>query len=262
MTRFGSRFTSFVALFALGALGILVLIVDGLSNPGQYEELAAEAGLDPETIVVLASVQSSVLLAIAVAVGMYAGPRLGFTSRVYERANDSSGLLSASREDIRPGLAGGVAVGGMLLLAEVVSQRFLDLGGPEMTVERLVQSIPFRLLYGGITEEVLLRWGVMSLIAFVLWRLTGSSRRGPSPGIAWTAIIVSAVAFGVAHLPAAAGIYGALTAEVVAFIVVANSLGGGVFGWLYWKHSLETAMIAHATAHAAAVSVWLVVLAV
>lgn len=26
-------------------------------------------------------------------------------------------------------------------------------------------------------------------------------------------------------------------------------LGGVVFGWLYWRRSLETAMVAHATVH-------------
>jgi len=39
-----------------------------------------------------------------------------------------------------------------------------------------------RLLYGGITEEILLRWGVMAPIAFVCWGLeTGSGARRRRP---------------------------------------------------------------------------------
>jgi membrane protease YdiL (CAAX protease family) len=55
--------------------------------------------------------------------------------------------------------------------------------------------------------------------------------------------------FGVGHLPAAAALVGALTRGVVVFIVAANSVFGVLFGYLYWKRGLETAIIAHATAH-------------
>jgi membrane protease YdiL (CAAX protease family) len=30
-----------------------------------------------------------------------------------------------------------------------------------------------------------------------------------------------------------------------------NTAAGVVFGWLYWRHNLETAMIAHASVHLA-----------
>jgi len=33
--------------------------------------------------------------------------------------------------------------------------------------------------------------------------------------------------------------------------VVLNALGGVVFGWLFWRRNLETAMLAHAMAHVA-----------
>jgi membrane protease YdiL (CAAX protease family) len=31
--------------------------------------------------------------------------------------------------------------------------------------------------------------------------------------------------------------------------VALNAIGGIVFGWLYWRRSLEAAMVAHASAH-------------
>jgi len=34
-------------------------------------------------------------------------------------------------------------------------------------------------------------------------------------------------------------------------MLVLNGLGGIVFGWLYWKDNLETAMIAHMMTHVA-----------
>jgi membrane protease YdiL (CAAX protease family) len=36
---------------------------------------------------------------------------------------------------------------------------------------------------------------------------------------------------------------------VIARTIAGNALFGIVFGWLFWRRSLEAAMIAHATGH-------------
>ena len=55
--------------------------------------------------------------------------------------------------------------------------------------------------------------------------------------------------FGAGHLPAASVLIGTLTVNIVVFVVVANSVFGILFGYLFWRYGLEAAMIAHATAH-------------
>jgi hypothetical protein len=40
-----------------------------------------------------------------------------------------------------------------------------------------------------------------------------------------------------------------LSASVVAYVVGGNAAAGILFGFLFWRHGLESAMIAHATAH-------------
>jgi membrane protease YdiL (CAAX protease family) len=42
---------------------------------------------------------------------------------------------------------------------------------------------------------------------------------------------------------------GSLTGAVVFFVVGVNAAFGLLFGWLYWRHGLESAMIAHAMTH-------------
>jgi membrane protease YdiL (CAAX protease family) len=64
----------------------------------------------------------------------------------------------------------------------------------------------------------------------------------------WTAIVISAVLFGVGHLPALAQSV-ALTPALIARTVLLNAIAGILFGWLYWRRSLETAMVAHASFH-------------
>lgn len=106
-------------------------------------------------------------------------------------------------------------------------------------------------LYGGVTEELLLRLGLMTALAWVAWRLAG--REVTAAGM-WTAVVVAAVAFGLAHLPATAAVL-ELTPVVVARALVLNGLGGVAFGWLYWRRGLEAAMVAHAAADVALVVV-------
>jgi membrane protease YdiL (CAAX protease family) len=61
-------------------------------------------------------------------------------------------------------------------------------------------------LYGGIVEELMLRWRFMTLLVWIGWRLFQRDEGLPSPAIVWTAIILAALLFGLSHLPALAGL--------------------------------------------------------
>ncbi|HLL45691.1 MAG TPA: CPBP family glutamic-type intramembrane protease, partial [Longimicrobiaceae bacterium] len=104
------------------------------------------------------------------------------------------------------------------------------------------------MLYGGITEELMMRWGVMSLLAWAGWRLFQRGRGEPGPAVMWAAILAAALLFGAGHLGAVSAI-APLTVAVVARTVALNALAGVAFGWLFWRRSLEAAMLAHMTGH-------------
>ena len=70
----------------------------------------------------------------------------------------------------------------------------------------------------------------------------------PTAGAFWVAIVLVAVLFGLGHLPATSVIT-PLTPMVVARALVLNGIAGIAFGYLYWKHGLEAAMIGHMSAH-------------
>lgn len=260
-SKWRSPLRSFVALFGLGFLGVIALILTILVLDPLYSEQAEQLGVSIELLAAVNGVQSIILLAVSVLIGLSIAPRLGFQSHLLNRVSSGIPFWTALRPELKPALSGGLAIGGILVLAEWIAPATL-VEIPEMTVELLVQSLPLRLLYGGITEELLLRWGVMSLVAFVLWKTVGRRTDRPSSRIVWTAIVVAAALFGVLHLPAAAPVYGALTTDVIVFIVGLNAIGGVVFGWLFWQHSLEAAMVAHAFAHVVALSTWFLLLIV
>jgi hypothetical protein len=94
---------------------------------------------------------------------------------------------------------------------------------------RLV-SLPTRLLYGGITEEILLRWGVLTLLVWVAWRIFQRGRRQPGAVCFVGAILISSIVFGDGHLPVAVAIGGQLTLPVVVYVVTGNSVFGLMAG--------------------------------
>ncbi|HAV76511.1 MAG TPA: CPBP family intramembrane metalloprotease, partial [Anaerolineae bacterium] len=101
--------------------------------------------------------------------------------------------------------------------------------------------------YGGIGEEIQLRLLVMSLIAWLGSFISKTEEGKPTSSVFWIANILAAILFGLGHLPATATIL-PLTPLVITRAILLNGVGGVIFGWLYWKRGLETAMIAHFSA--------------
>ncbi len=76
----------------------------------------------------------------------------------------------------------------------------------------------------------------------------GSFRRRFAALFAAGLLGVLALLFGVGHLGAVSAV-APLTAAVVARTVALNALAGVAFGWLFWRRSLEAAMLAHMAGH-------------
>lgn len=53
-----------------------------------------------------------------------------------------------------------------------------------------------------------------------------------------------------------------LSPGIVAFVLFGNGIGGILFGWLFWRYSLEAAIIAHGLAHFLAVITLIILVSV
>ena len=102
--------------------------------------------------------------------------------------------------------------------------------------------------YGGIVEEILMRFFMMSLMAVFIMRLNRQEQINGR--IAWLAIILSSLAFSLGHLPMLIQLQ-AFTIMTAVRTIVLNMIGGILFGWLYWKKGLEYSMIGHLFANLA-----------
>lgn len=227
-------------LWLAGMLGVVVITVMVL--PQLLRELPLPA---PLWVLSLASLaQSALLVALAVWAGVAHAPKVGLRAPAFEAAVTARPIAPALRPQLLPGLMAGV-LGGMLLFA-------ISRHAPAALVEaqeRFNLPLLARMLYGGITEELLLRWGLMTVLVWLAWRFLQHRRDAPRAGYVWLAIGVSALLFGAGHLPAASALIGALDVNVVVFVIGANAAFGVLFGYLFWRDGLESAMIAHAVAH-------------
>ncbi|MDX8044458.1 CPBP family intramembrane glutamic endopeptidase [Gracilibacillus sp. S3-1-1] len=103
-------------------------------------------------------------------------------------------------------------------------------------------------LYGGITEELMLRLFVMTLIVWILAKITQKQGSDIPRSFYVTGIILATILFGLGHLPATIQLFGELSPILLIRALVLNGMLGLWFGYLYWKKGLEYAIIAHMAA--------------
>ena len=243
----------FLILWAVGTLGVVsfFLLVD-------LDRLIASFPIPAGTevpaftplIKILSMIQPTVLVAISTMIGVALAHKVGLSSPVAEAAAKSESLLEPLRTQIVPGVVGGL-LGGIAIVAVAA---IFNLSLPSGAAERISEFgklIPLatRILYGGITEEVLLRWGFMTLLVWAAWRILQKGQGRPSTAHFVGAIITSSVIFGIGHLPIAYMLFPEKTIALTLFVVVGNSVFGLIAGYLYWRRGLESAIIAHMLTH-------------
>jgi Type II CAAX prenyl endopeptidase Rce1-like len=228
-------------LALLGLIAVLSLLLQPLPA-----ELLAKA---PELAALPPLAQRAVLLAnpfilvlLAAVVGAALAHRVGLRSVLAGTAPAAGWAVITAQA-----AGAGFALGLVLAAADAAAAPLL---GPAW--QALVAAAPggatatvMGVLYGGVAEEVMLRWGVMSLVAWALTLLLRSQARAVSMALA---VAVAAMLFAAGHLPAVAAQLD-LTPAIVARTLVLNGFAGLLYGWLFWRHHLEAAMVAHACTH-------------
>lgn len=112
-------------------------------------------------------------------------------------------------------------------------------------------------LYGGIVEELMLRFFIMSIIAFLLWKLFARKAETAPTAVIIAANIIAAVLFAAGHLPATAMLFGSLTPLILVRCFLLNGGFGLLFGRLYRKYGIQYAMVSHAVFHIVSKLIWI-----
>lgn len=121
-------------------------------------------------------------------------------------------------------------------------------------------AIVAAILYGGIVEELLLRLFVLSLLAWLLWKVLFRKRETVPTCALIAANVIAALLFAAGHLPATAMAFDELTPLLLFRCFLFNGGFGLIFGWLYRKHGIQYAMVCHAGTHIVSKLIWLLFL--
>ncbi|BAZ48735.1 hypothetical protein NIES4103_13440 [Nostoc sp. NIES-4103] len=243
----------FGILFVLGIAGIAMFTIT--SVPLVEQQLAK---LSPERLakvpplgilMLLQGLQYAILLAISILIGIGCAYRVGLRSHLIDYWVLHTPKIPYSVIEMKWSLGVGAATTIIVLLLDWLMQPALPEALRAANTEPNWVSSLTAMLYGGITEEILMRWGLMSLLVWIAWKGLKQGVTLPSQGIYQGAIVLTALVFGLLHLPATAAIV-PLTPVVIIRALLLNGIAGTAFGWLFWQYSLEAAMLAHISFHA------------
>jgi membrane protease YdiL (CAAX protease family) len=229
----------FILLIASFITSIMVLPYTLALSP-------ALANVITPTVLIAQLIQSLVLFSIAIFIGLYLAKRVGFNLPILEGWLNGKAIGNYLKSIL--GISVGLGVlSGIIII--VLSFIFTPVSGIFINAEI---SVPLwkgflASFYGGIGEEILLRLFLMTLIVWIIFKIKKTSDGKPTVIGIWLAILVSAVIFGLGHLPVTGSIT-TITPLVVVRAVLLNGVAGIIFGWLYWKKGLESAMISHFSA--------------
>ncbi|MEY2606830.1 MAG: hypothetical protein QOH31_4663 [Verrucomicrobiota bacterium] len=234
----------FWLLFTGGLIGVAAVMPYVLDFfGGTLQRLALPLPL----LLALQFVQSAIVLAIAVAIGLLVSRKIGLGAPaleawLYRRMPVvKSGTFSISA-------IAGAAVG--IVIVFLVYFVFLPLL-PQLPVASEA-AVPLwkRFLacfYGGLDEEILMRLFLLSLLLWGVHKIGPNREQLPNRTSFWIVNIVISLVFGLVHLPAARLIM-PITSMSIFYILSLNGIAAVVFGYLYWRRGLEAAMVAHFSA--------------
>jgi len=240
----------FASLVLVCVPGLLVAIPNLIQSLGETlaDKMPAGKTMPPHGVLVVAAlVQSLLLVAAASAVGTALASQVSLAAPFFTALVSGAALWDAAAPQLLPALL--LGVGGALVIVAAYYLFFRPrLDAPTvryMEGLRMELGVGSRLLYGGIVEEVLFRWGVLTLLVWIGAALFG----GATPVVMWGAIVISGVLFGLGHLPSYRMAGCQVTPLFLSLMIVLNLWATLICGWLFWQVGLLAAMLAHMIYH-------------
>ena len=236
-----------LALFLLGFAGVLSMLTVSIPMDNLPKEVLDK--ISPETLRWLVLLNPSVLLLISIIIGTLLYDKVGLKVPTLSSVLKIEEPEIKFTEQIKYGIGLGLLAGILITLVAGIFQsslphEFLELG-------KKIKVTPLaRFLYGGLTEELLMRYGFMTLMVWVVYKIT----KKLNPATYWTGILLAGLLFALGHFPVVFQAVSEPSLSLLTYVLIGNSLAGIFFGYLYWKKGLEAAFIAHIFAHVAMLS--------
>jgi hypothetical protein len=230
------------ALFLIGALGVLSMLTVEIPM-GDLPKVVTDR-FTAQEIKWLTLLNPLLLMIIAILIGTALHDKVNLQIPSIKALLKIETPQLSFKEQLKSGLILGTLAGVLITLIASFFQSFLP--AEFIALGSKVQITPTaRLLYGGITEELLMRFGFMTLVVWIIFKISKSLQNSTYI----FGILMSSLLFAAGHLPVVFNAVANPSAMLIAYIILGNATAGILFGWLFWKKGLEAAMLAHMVAH-------------
>jgi membrane protease YdiL (CAAX protease family) len=227
----------FWILLIISILGITALLPHTLILQAG---LVKKSPLSLHLLLSLQILQNILIYAFFIFIGLYLGNKVGLGIPILENWLEGKD----SRIYFKSILITSI-VAGLLICILIISVDFLL----SIFIPPLPKTPPLPIwvrflgcFYAAINEEIIMRLFLMTLLVWIFYKIRKETQ--PTNLSVWLSIIISAILFGVSHLP-----FTATLAELTFFVsmrsIILNGSAGVIFGWLYWKKGLESAILSH-----------------
>lgn len=236
------------------AISVLLLFVIGslinIPFSREVKRLNIEAGISSVRLsdsvlndVITIGISSLILGAILIFIGLWVSAKTNLGAPIIARLFSKKPLTKSINKK---------AILHSIILAIIIALILLGLFELQKELYPVVGKMsrptkPFYLLVAfsaGISEEIMFRLGLMSLIIAIIQFIKNVDF--PSNKMVWTGIIISALFFGLMHLPLSKN-FVELTPFSIGVTMVGNLITGSTFGWIFWKRGLLVAITSHIT---------------
>ncbi|MFH1183589.1 MAG: CPBP family glutamic-type intramembrane protease [Chloroflexota bacterium] len=252
MTTTPFNWKLFFILLAGAALGLVAIVPYSLALQGDAVSAVVAQSRMPLWMLVAVQLASQVIvLGVAIWVGLSFANSVGLGLPLLEARLRGEAIGVRLRRILPFSITLGVILALVIIALEVlVFQPALiaQLGENALTGASAVKPTAWQgflaSFYGAINEEILLRLCVMSFLVWLGRFISRTADGKPTLAVLWIANILAALLFGLGHLPATAALVPLMPVVIMRSIVLNGLIGVG-FGYLYFKHGLESAMFSH-----------------
>lgn len=198
-------------------------------------------------LTILSTIQTFFLVAVFAIIGAIVTPKIGLSAPFFTALSQGKGFWEVLQVQIVPSLIYGIGGAVIFVLAYYVYYRpRLD---PQtlhsMEGLRMQLGMFARILYGGVVEEILTRWGLLSLLIWL-----GQLIFGVNNALSfWVSAVIAGVLFGLGHLPSYLGAGCKKSSIFLSLMIVMNLWASLVFSYLFLQYGLAAAMFGHMLFH-------------
>ena len=189
-------------------------------------------------------VQSLILFSIVIFLGLFFTKKINFRLPLFEAILEKRDYKKILKDILNKSVLIGAATAITIYVLDTI---FIYLGTTISTHQNYtpIWQKLLAAVYGGATEEILMRLFLMTFFIWLSTKIRGQNQ--PTKAEIIVSIFLAAIIFGLGHLPITASLTN-LNPLIISRAIILNGIGGIVFGWLFWKKGLESAIIAHVTA--------------